>query len=296
MHGMVAPCWNFPDGFCADWTLEEPLVASNKGDPKPHDPLITTVACKHVWGGLIPPLQHDCVFGCKFLPAVKSEKTLISSVCPPVPPAGNDRFTRGSSTYQFPSPPQLEHMEYIVVWGKYILRISPAPLQERSRVDYSRCHKTAHWKRVKWPATVNGTQKTQQTCASGSKGFAVVWVWVRQTTEAPKYWKKKGDFPTGGTTRKYPRSAWKNPLLQSVSSRTVISSFHNVLFILCCIRNKHETPRLLLCSKQGHLGDALVNANYRRSWILRESSLRSIFLEFSSNLGIINDNIFNQKQ
>lgn len=159
MHGMVAPCWNFPDGFCADWTLEEPLVASNKGDPKPHDPLITTVACKHVWGGLIPPLQHDCVFGCKFLPAVKSEKTLISSVCPPVPPAGNDRFTRGSSTYQFPSPPQLEHMEYIVVWGKYILRISPAPLQERSRVDYSRCHKTAHWKRVKWPATVNGTQR-----------------------------------------------------------------------------------------------------------------------------------------
>lgn len=65
---------------------EELLVGSNKGDPKPPDPLITTVACKHVWGGLIPPLQQECAFGCKFLPAVKSEKTLISSPGPPPAP------------------------------------------------------------------------------------------------------------------------------------------------------------------------------------------------------------------
>lgn len=104
-----------PDGFRKEGAPEEPLVAGNKGDPEPSDPLITTVACKHVWGGLIPPLHQECAFGCKFFPAVKSEKTLISSLCPPPPPAGNDRFTRGNSTYQLLSPPQLEHMECIVV-------------------------------------------------------------------------------------------------------------------------------------------------------------------------------------
>lgn len=117
---------------------------------KAPDPPITTVACKHVWGGLIPPSQQECVFGCKFLPAVKSEKTLISSPCPPVPPAGNDTFTRGSSLYRFPAPPLLEHMEYIVVWGKYILRISPASLWEHSRADYSRCRKISGFPLIPW--------------------------------------------------------------------------------------------------------------------------------------------------
>lgn len=68
-----------PGGFRKEGAPEEPLVASSKGDPEPSDPLITTVACKHVWGGLIPPLHQECAFGCKFFPAVKSEKTLISS-------------------------------------------------------------------------------------------------------------------------------------------------------------------------------------------------------------------------
>lgn len=85
--------------------------------PKAPDPPITTAACRHAWGGLSHPLQQECVFGCKFLPAVKSEKTLISAPCPLplVPPAGNDTFTRVSSMYQFPVPSLLGHMEYIVV-------------------------------------------------------------------------------------------------------------------------------------------------------------------------------------
>lgn len=101
------------DGFHREWDAEEPLVGSSKGAPKPPDPLITTVACEHGWGGLIPPLHHHRALGCKFLPAGKSRNTLIKAWLSPQ--LGMMDFPEVTRCAQLPSPPQWEHMEYIVV-------------------------------------------------------------------------------------------------------------------------------------------------------------------------------------
>lgn len=57
-----------------------------------------------------------------------------------IPQCGSETFTRGNGERQAPSLAVCEHMEYIVVAGKYILRISPASFQIHSTQDYYRCH------------------------------------------------------------------------------------------------------------------------------------------------------------